>query len=507
MKQTAKRWMTVGAVVALAAITTTVVICQIAKPGRVREPAVAGLFYPKDAATLSRTLDALLAGAPSQTIEGELRGLVCPHAGYPFSGPIAATGYRLLPGREFQTVVLLAISHHVPFQGASVTDADIYRTPLGDVKISPKAKELAKIKPFLLEPHGPVQRPDWASQASHPEPPPGEDTPETWEHSGEVQVPFLQKTLRNFALLPVVLGMADPAELARVLAERIDDQTLVVASSDLSHYHAYEEAQNLDRRCVDAICKLDIEQMQSQEACGKLPILTLMHLARAKGWKTKLLDYRNSGDTAGDKRGVVGYTAIAFYAPRPQVYSIEERKTLLALARRTLAEVVTHDKLPDALPGGLPPLLTESKGCFVTLTKGGVLRGCIGNILPQGPLAQAIMENARNSATRDGRFPRVQPDELDKLEIEISVLTTPQPLPFTSTGELLKRLKPHVDGVVLQIGNKGATYLPQVWAQIPDREDFLNSLAQKAGCAPADWRKPGVTVSIYHVEHFKESEL
>jgi AmmeMemoRadiSam system protein A len=477
-------------------------------PKRIREPAVAGLFYPKDQAALSQMLDALLANATPHTIDGELRGLVCPHAGYPYSGPVAATAYRLLSGHDFQTVVLLAVSHYAGFAGASVANADVYRTPLGDVPVSPKARELAKINPFVLEPRCLVQRPQWSSQASHPVPPTGEDTPETWEHSGEVQVPFLQKTLKNFTLVPVVTGEVDPEKMAEALVGKLDDKTLVIASSDLSHYHPYDEARARDKVTTDAIVNLDIDRMKSSgDACGRTPVLALMYLAKQKGWKATLLDYRNSGDTAGNKDAVVGYAAIAFYTPRQQSFTTPEHELLLDLARRTLRDVVKTGKQPDAAADAFPTSFTEKKGCFVTLTKGGQLRGCIGHIVPQEPLYRAIMDNAQSAALHDPRFTAVQPDELDKIEIEISVLTVPEPLAFSSPEDLLNKLRPRRDGVVLQVGSRGATYLPQVWEQIPDKVHFMDSLAEKAGLAPDAWRGRDTKVLIYHVEAFKESEM
>ena len=155
-------------------------------------------------------------------------------------------------------------------------------------------------------------------------------------------MPFWQQVLKSFQILPVVIGEADPAQAAKALAGRIDDRTIVVASSDLSHYHTYQAAKGLDDRCVKAICDLDIEAMAGQEACGKLPILTLLHLARQKGWKAQLLDYRNSDDLTGDKDRVVGYTAVAFYAPAPENLSASERKFLLDLARKTLVLSLIH---------------------------------------------------------------------------------------------------------------------------------------------------------------------
>ena len=453
---------------------------------RVRAPAVAGLFYPAEKTVLSQTIDGLLERAPAHHIP-HLKGLVCPHAGYPYSGPTAAIAYKTLVGRDVQTVVILGPSHYAAFQGASVPNVDAYQTPLGTVLISEKAQQLAKTSPFVLEPRCFVQRPSWWQQSSKPAPAVGEDTPDTWEHSVEVQVPFLQKTLNNFKILPVVFGEVDPEQAAKVLAGVIDDKTIIVASSDLSHYHPYDEAKGLDNRCVKAICDLNIDEMKTQEACGKLPILTLMHLALEKGWKAQLLDYRNSGDTSGDKsHGVVGYTAIAFYEPAPQNFEAKERKFLLDLARRTLTCVATNSDSPgpEVNAKDLSPKLSETKGCFVTLTENGALRGCIGHILPQEALYQAVADNARNAATRDPRFQPVRPDELDKIKIEISVLSKLQPLSFNSPEDLLNKLEPGEDGVVLQIGSRGATFLPQVWEQLPDKVEFLESpFAKSRLCA------------------------
>jgi AmmeMemoRadiSam system protein A len=304
----------------------------------------------------------------------------------------------------------------------------------------------------------------------------------------------------------VVFGDVDPGKAAQALLQILDDQTLLVASSDLSHYYSYARAQELDRRCVDAICRLDLDAMENQEACGRIPILTLMHVAKQRGWQARLLDCRNSGDTAGDKSRVVGYAAIAFYAPAAQQFTAADRRFLLGLARRTVREVTATDQLPELPAATLAPRFTAAKGCFVTLTKHRDLRGCIGYILPQGPLYQAVIENARNAALRDPRFPPVTPREVDQLEIEISVLTEPLPLFFSSPEDLLRKLHPGVDGVVLRIGGRSATYLPQVWEQIPAKVDFLNNLAEKAGCPPSAWRQPGASVLIYHVESFKESD-
>ena len=266
---------------------------------KVREPAVAGQFYPGKKAELTKMIDGFLAQVKGEPI-GKLRALICPHAGYIYSGPTAAYAYKQLVGRDIQTVIILAPSHTAYFQGASVPDADAYRTPLGLVEISLLADELAKGKPFVRAPKVRIRGGR-------------EGTPHTYEHSLEVQLPFLQKVLKDFRLVPVVFGQVDPQAVAGKLADRLDDKTLLIASSDLSHYKPYDEAIGIDRKCIDAIRRLDTKGIDREQACGRGPILTLMHLAKKKGWKVQLLDYRNSGDTAGDKSGVVGYAAIAFF--------------------------------------------------------------------------------------------------------------------------------------------------------------------------------------------------
>ncbi|MDD2763617.1 MAG: AmmeMemoRadiSam system protein B [Opitutaceae bacterium] len=484
---------------------------------KIREPAVAGLFYPKDPAELSKEIDACLAAAKTEPLPGELKALICPHAGYPYSGPVAASAYKLLAraaaaglaGRSYDTIVVMGPSHYANLRAAAVSAATVYRTPLGNVPVSEKAGRLARLPPFALEPRCAVQRPDWWRQSSRAAP--AEDTADTWEHSVEVEVPFLQRTLRNFQLVPVVCGEIDEEQAAHALQQILDDRTLIVASSDLSHYYSSATARGLDERTVAAICRLDPEAVGDEDACGHTPIRILLHLAREQGWKARLLDCRNSGDITGDTSRVVGYASIAFYAPStttaaPATYTAEERRLLLDLARQAVRAAAATGRLPEVPAAGLAPKLTGAKGCFVTLTHRGDLRGCIGYILPQGPLYQAVVENARNAAIRDPRFPPVSPGEVDGLEIEISVLTEPQPLAFSSPEDLLRRLQPHRDGVVLRIGWRSATYLPQVWEQLPDKVEFLNNLAEKAGCDPAAWRQPGVSVLTYQVESFKESE-
>jgi len=512
-----------GSSIAVAAVNNqSATNLTVASVERVRQPAVAGLFYPNDPKELARDIDRYLAAAPSNKVAA-VHALICPHAGYEYSGPVAAYAYRQVAGSAFDHVIILAASHYASFEGVSVPATDAYSTPLGKVLVWSKARELAGHAPFSLEPKCLVQRPRWAGTASKPVPPAGEETPETWEHSVEVQVPFLQRTLKQFEILPVTYGQADPAEVAKKLAPLVNERTLVVASSDLSHFHPYKEARSLDQQTLKWICESDLSALSrpgaEERACGRMPILTLLHLAKLKGWKPQLLEYRNSGDTAGNKSGVVGYGAVAFVGGAAEAlpaqpaakensaqFNSEERKFLLDLARKTLVRAVSGEPLPDVKTDTVPTACRAVNGCFVTLTKAGALRGCIGNITPAAQLYLSVVENTCNAALRDPRFPPVTSKEVPALRIEISVLGASEPLAFSSPDDLMAKLQPLRDGVVLRIGGRSATFLPQVWEQLPDKTEFLRHLSAKAGCPPDAWRGKDVSVSIYHAEAFQEKE-
>jgi AmmeMemoRadiSam system protein B len=269
---------------------------RLAMTERIRPAAVAGSFYPASPERLRRTVEALLAQANPPAFKGKLRGLIVPHAGYIYSGPVTATGYKIVQSSEFDSsqfgVLLLGPAHYVYFVGAATLDVDAWQTPLGLVKSSQELITRALKHGDLL------------------------DNPEAHapEHSLEVQLPFLQVVLPHCTIFPVLTGECDYRELARVLGSYLDELDLVIVSSDLSHYYPYDEAVQRDAIAHRAIEQLDIRLMEDHvEACGKTAILTLMEIAKDRGWRAKLLDYRNSGDTAGDKFRVVGYGCYAFF--------------------------------------------------------------------------------------------------------------------------------------------------------------------------------------------------
>ena len=332
------------------------------------------------------------------------------------------------------------------------------------------------------------------------------------EHSLEVQLPFLQLTLKDFRIVPILTNNGDPKALAATLAPYIGEDTLVVASSDLSHYHPYEKAVSLDRLFTAAVPALAFSDVTRCEACGKQAVLTLMHIAKIKGWEGQLIDYKNSGDTAGSKDQVVGYASIAFVDRKEASNRMNEtlppkdRRALLKLARSAIeAKLVKGAKLER--PDPLSAALTEVCGCFVTLHKHGRLRGCIGSIEPVSPLVECVESNAKSAAFGDPRFPPLSRDELSDVDIEVSVLSVPQRIDFKDGEDLKRQLEPLVHGVILSRGFNRSTFLPQVWKQLPDKERFLGHLCQKGGMPQEAWQDPETKVQVYQAEVFGEEDL
>jgi hypothetical protein len=315
--------------------------------------------------------------------------------------------------------------------------------------------------------------------------------------------------LKEFEIVPILTNRSDPKALATTLAPYIGEDTLVVASSDLSHYYSYETAVGLDRICTSAITNCKFSDMPLCEACGKQAVLTLMHLAKIKGWQGVLLDYRNSGDTAGGKNRVVGYASIAFVDRKEmtmttnETLSTQDRAALLNLARSAIeARLVKGAKV--VRPSQISSVLNELRGCFVTLQKHGQLRGCIGTIEPTCSLVECVEKNAQNSAFEDPRFPPLSADEFKEIEIEISVLSVPQAVSFNTGEDLKHKLEPNVHGVILSRGTLRSTFLPQVWKQLPDKEQFLEHLCLKGGMPQMAWQDPKTKVEVYEAEVFGE---
>jgi len=446
----------------------------------IRPAAVAGLFYPDNPIELKRTVADLLAHAGAGAARPAPKALIVPHAGYIYSGAIAASAYSALAdlrGR-IRRVVLLGPTHRVPVRGLALPEAERFATPLGDVPLDCAGMQaLAGLPQVVL------------SAAAH-----------QMEHSLEVQLPFLQQVLGDFQLLPLAVGDASAAEVAEVL-EQVwgGDETLIVISSDLSHFLPDALARQVDGETVKAILALN-PHLNHEQACGATPVNGLLLAAKRHGLHPVALDVRNSSDTAGDPERVVGYAAFAFQpaadSDRPDA---EKGETLLKLARAETASKLGHPGAASAQSDWL----AEPGATFVTLTRQGKLRGCIGTLEAHRPLSVDVRENAVAAAFRDPRFMPLSQTEFDEIRVEVSLLSSTEPLTAADEAAALAVLRPHIDGVVFEYGHYRSTFLPQVWEQLPEPAEFLAHLKRKAGL-PADFWAEQVKLSRYTVSKWKE---
>jgi len=445
----------------------------------VRAAAVAGMFYPADPRSLNAELDELLGGidAPAPRL-GFPKALVVPHAGYLYSGPVAARAFEELGAARgiVRRVVLLGPVHRVPVRGLAVPTVDAFATPLGNIALDHAALASARELPHVV-----------ASDLAHLQ-----------EHALEVQLPFLQRQLGEFSLAPFAVGDATVAEVAQVI-ERLwgGPETLIVISTDLSHYQPYARACEIDRATLTRIASF-ATNLDHHEACGATPLNGFLAAARERRLSIKLLAACNSGDTAGGKGQVVGYSSFALYEPGAERSLDEAGRTLLAIARAAI-----EAKLFGAAQAIDAPWLRQAGATFVTLTRDGALRGCIGSLQAERPLGTDVAENAIAAAFRDPRFPAVTPAEWPGVRLEVSLLSAAKPMRFADEEDLLAQLRPGEDGVILEHEGRRATYLPQVWESINDKRQFLRELARKAGL-PDGVRLARCTVLRYRVTKWTE---
>lgn len=485
---------------------------------RTRPPAVAGSFYPSDARALARMVDEDIDAGRTRTPRGAPtpKALIVPHAGFVYSGPVAGSGYaRLVDARgTVRRVVLLGPAHRVPVRSMAVPTVDAFLTPLGAVPVDDDARRRITDLPGVElddRPHGP-------------------------EHSLEVHLPFLQRALGpavagdevRWSLLPIVVGDATDADVAALL-DRLwgGTETIIVVSSDLSHYHPHRTAQRLDAATVAAITTNRLEDIGPYDACGAHPVRGLLLTCRRRGLLPEALDVRTSADTAGDPDRVVGYAALVVVEPgdtaRPATATatggdtegtatttdgrsadddgpggVVAGRDAAGLDRTDRARLLTaaRQALDDHLHGrpvrvdleGAPPSLRRPGASFVTLRHaGGQLRGCIGTMEAHAPLLADVAANAVKAATSDPRFVPVRPHELDGLDVHISVLGPLESLDVHSFAQLRQAVRPGRDGLVIEAGRHRATFLPAVWEQLHDVDDFLDHLWAKAGLASRSW--------------------
>lgn len=460
------------------------------QPETIRNPYFAGSFYPQNPNELNQKLDNFLNQAPVLNEEGKIKILFVPHAGIEYSGQTAASGFKQIVGKNYSKVIILGASHTKAFSHAAVYSSGIWKTPLGQTAVDDQlAKKLINEKDII------------ADYSPHQE-----------EHSLEVELIFLQKVLKNFKIMPILVSQ--PSEeliksIAQEITENFDDRTLLVISSDLSHYPVWETANKVDRQTINgilsgkkavfeqALIKNENENYPNLEtsACGESAIRIGLKVAEnLKITEFKLFEYENSGDVTNDRNRVVGYASIGGYAASEE----NIQKEALNIARKTLENYFSQKKV--SLPSPSSPIFQKKLGAFVTLRKNGELRGCIGAFEPEKPLSQVISEMALAAAFNDPRFPPLSEDELPEIKIEISIMTPRQKIDDWEKIELGKH------GVIIQNGPRSGTFLPQVATETGwNLEEFLGQLCtQKAGLPLDCYKDPSTTIYIFEVKILEE---
>lgn len=448
----------------------------------IRSPAVAGRFYPADEQGLRDEVRMLLEQAldrvdPSSRSDRLIKAIVAPHAGYAYSGFVAASAYaQLLQGPTTpERVVLLGPAHHFAVVGLVLPTATEFATPLGTIPVDAAAvDELCQFDCIAVA-----------------------DEVHAFDHALEVHLPFLQETLkRPFSVVPLLVGDAEAESVYRVLAYLWGGpETLIVISSDLSHFHSYQEACSLDASVSLAIENLLPDEIDPGQACGRIPIQGLLMQARSRGLAATTVDLRNSGDTAGSRDLVVGYGAYVFREPKLKpALSEEQRRELVALARKSLVHGAEHGCVFDVTSYDHSGILGELRATFVTLRLGEELRGCMGSSEPVRALVDDIAHNSYSAGFLDPRFGPLSVQELERIEVNISLLSPLQELSFSSQVDLLSQLRPGTDGLLIQEGHQRGTLLPSVWDIIAEPQKFLREVKKKAGLPPDYW---SVTMRVF----------
>lgn len=443
---------------------------------------LAGVWYTDDPMQLAREVDVYLDASEQKDLDSVI-ALLLPHAGYRYSGMVAASAVRQISGRSFSRVIVLGASHRIPLpDSASIPDVDYIETPIGRTALDRKVIECLWDAGFESRPEVHLH-----------------------EHSVQIELPFLQRALGDFKLVPIVCGPLTKngaQRIAQALLRCMDSETLVVVSSDFVHYgrtfgyvpftdHIQENLRALDFGAFEQIEEksldgfLDYIETTGATVCGRSPIAVLLAMLPEQA-QVQLMKYDTSGNLTGDWSHCVSYLSAAVTGTWALPDSVNERLSaddkaaLLAIARHQIAQ-----RLGSAAPDpdvDVTPAMQEVMGAFVTLHKHGQLRGCIGEIFPHRALLEAVKEQAVNSAFHDPRFPHLREEELGEIDIEISALTAPHDVDSYEDIEIGKH------GVVLYKDSRSAVFLPQV---APEQgwglAETLTHLSMKAGLTPDAW--------------------
>ena len=435
-----------------------------------KSPVFAGSFYPEKPEELTNLLNSY---KQNLKINYKSKAIIVPHAGITYSGHAAMVAFQHLELNE--NIFIIAPSHHESFNNIALPEYTYFDTPLGSLEVNNRLiKDISDRFPCIVA-----------------------DEVFDKEHSIEVQLPFIQnlfcphiqsamdfvKGLKNigkkFKIVPILVGDCDYRLISDLISAYWENSSFVI-SSDLSHYFTRQECRQIDTYTATIIETGKLDYFQPQQACGLIGIMGLVDFANNNDCTMIRTMMYNSGDISKESDKVVGYGSWFLYTDSRNDY-IEKYYSdyIIDIARKSILASVNQEEF---IPRDIPSVLTEYGASFVTLKKNEQLRGCIGSVYPTKPLILDIIDNAKNAGFQDPRFEPLTVDELDNLQVSVSILSSIERIMFKDERDLLSQIYPH--GVILVEGEKRAVYLPVVWEQLPDRQVFLNSLKEKAGLEP-----------------------
>ena len=425
---------------------------------KIKYPAAAGTFYPNNALELKKQIE-FFAQYCQNDYTYASRAVIVPHAGLIYSGRLAYEGISLLD-RNLKNLFIFAPAHRVGFEGLSLSGFELWQTPLGEIEVNQQINNELKEK--------------FNAQFF--------DKAFEYEHSIEVQLPLIQSVFKNVKIIPLLAGSADYQLISQIIKYYYDDkENGFIISSDLSHFLTDEKAKKIDAVTADMIETGNIDNFQYEQACGALGIAGLVDFANKKNYSLIRIGMHNSGLTTGDKTRVVGYGSWFLYEGQTNEFIKKYySKLIIDICRQAIKSKFE----PDIEEIKYPQVFGRIGACFVTLEKNNNLRGCIGSVIARRPLINDIIMNAKNSAFSDPRFLPVQQNEISQLKIAVSILSEPKKMSFTDENDLLRQMRPNIDGIIIKDGIYQAVYLPSVWEQLPDKREFLETLKVKAGLNP-----------------------
>ncbi len=429
---------------------------------KIKEPEVINMFYSGNPEVLKNQIKDFSDNIKDYNYIS--RAVIVPHAGLVYSGRLAYNGISLLD-KNIKNIFIFAPAHRVFFEGLALTTYDEWKTPFGNIKINQEVNiELEK---------------DFGARFF--------DEGYKNEHSIEIQIPLIQSVFEDVRIIPVLIGQANPEIITKIISRYYKNKDFgFIISSDLSHFLTDDKAKHIDNITAKMIESGNIKNLSHEQACGATGIAGIVDFANQNNYSLIRVDMYNSSLVSDDKTRVVGYGSWLLYEGSKNKFIKEYHSDYLLklcrdiiLSKYNKKQIITHHA----------PVFNEPGACFVTLKKNDNLRGCIGSIIAHQPLINDIVKHSLDSAYNDPRFNPVEEKEIKDLTIDISLLSEPKQMFFLNEEDLLNKIVPFKDGIIIKDGNYQAVYLPSVWEEIPDKNLFLKSLKVKAGMKPEHFSK------------------